>query len=117
MPKENIIKDKSFAFAMRIVSLYKHLTEKKKEYALSKQIIRSGTSIAALVREAEHAESKADFIHKISIALKEAGETDLWIDLLRHGEYISEKEYQSLKPEILELNKILVAIKKSAKGN
>jgi len=116
MPKENIIKDKSFAFAQRIVSLYKYLTEKKKEYSLSKQIIRSGTAIAALVREAEHAESKADFIHKISIALKEAGETDLWIDLLKHGDYISEKEYKSIKPEIEEITKILIAIKKSSKG-
>lgn len=116
MAKENIIKDKSFAFALRIVSLYKYLTEEKKEYALSKQIVRSGTAIAALIREAEHAESKADFIHKISIALKEANETDLWVDLIRHGNYISEKEYLSLKPEVEELNKILVAIKKSSKA-
>lgn len=117
MAKDSIIKDKSFAFALRVVSLYNYLRDERKEFALSKQLVRSGTAIAALIREAEHAESKSDFIHKVSIALKEANETDLWIDLLKHGKYISEKEYLSLKPEIEEINKILIAIKKSSKAN
>jgi len=117
MAKKNIIKDKSFAFAFRIVKLYKHLTEDKNEYVLSKQLLRSGTAIGALVREAEHAESRADFIHKISIALKEANETDYWVELIRLGNYITEIEYLSIKPDIEELNKILVSIKKSTKAS
>ncbi len=80
--KENAIRDKSFAFALRIVKLYQYLTEQKKEYVLSKQLLRSGTTIGALVREAQQAESKADFIHKLAIALKEANESDYWLDLL-----------------------------------
>ena len=80
--KENAIRDKSFAFALRIVKLYQYLTEQKKEYVLSKQLLRSGTAIGALVREAQQAESKADFIHKLAIALKEANESDYWLDLL-----------------------------------
>ncbi|MBT5420871.1 MAG: four helix bundle protein, partial [Candidatus Cloacimonetes bacterium] len=89
--KENIIRDKSFAFALRIVKMYKYLTLEKKEYVLSKQLLRSGTAIGALIREAEHAESKADFIHKLAIAQKEANETDYWIDLLFQSEYLKEK--------------------------
>lgn len=79
--KENVIKSKSFAFALRIVKLYKYLSTTHNEYVLSKQLLRSGTAIGALVRESEHAESKADFIHKLSIALKEANETDYWLEL------------------------------------
>jgi four helix bundle protein len=78
--KENIIKIKSFAFSLRIVRLYQFLTESKREFILSKQLLRSGTAIGALVRESEHAESKADFIHKLSIALKEANESAYWLD-------------------------------------
>jgi four helix bundle protein len=81
MEKKNIIKDKSFVFAVEIVYLCKILTEKK-EFELSKQLLRSGTSIGANIREAEHAQSKADFIHKLSISLKEANETEYWLDLL-----------------------------------
>ena len=80
--KENIVKNKSFDFALRIVKLYKFLIEEKREFVISKQLLRSGTAIGALIREAEHAESKADFIHKMSISLKEANETEYWIDLL-----------------------------------
>jgi len=87
--KENIIKNKSFAFSLRIIKLYKYLVEIKKEYVLSKQILRSGTSIGALVYKSEHAESKADFIHKLSISLKEANETDYWLELLFQSEYIT----------------------------
>lgn len=78
--KENIIKTKSFAFAIRIVNLYKHLYSEKKKYVISRQLLRSGTSIGALVRESEHAERKADFVHKFSISLKEANETHYWIE-------------------------------------
>ena len=74
--KENVIKDKSFTFALQIVKLYQFLCDTKKEYVLSKQVLRSGTSIGANIRESEHGQSKADFIHKISIALKEANETE-----------------------------------------
>ncbi|NBU82544.1 MAG: four helix bundle protein, partial [Flavobacteriaceae bacterium] len=86
MEKKNVIKEKSFAFAIEIVSLYKILAERK-EFVLSKQLLRSGTSIGANVRESEHAQSKADFIHKLSIALKEANETEYWIDLLFETKY------------------------------
>ncbi len=86
--RRNIVKDKSFDFAVRIVNLSKYLTEQKREYVLSKQILRSGTAIGALIRESEQAESKADFIHKLAIALKEANETDYWLDLLHKTEYL-----------------------------
>jgi four helix bundle protein len=81
MEKKNIIKEKSFVFSIEIVTLYKVLAERK-EFVLSKQLLRSGTSIGANIRESEHAQSKADFIHKLSIALKEANETEYWLDLL-----------------------------------
>lgn len=88
--KENIVKDKSYAFAIRVVKLYKYLIDTKKEFVLSKQFLRSGTAIGALIREAEHGESKADFIHKLSIALKEANETDYWICLLKDTDYLTQ---------------------------
>lgn len=95
--KENVIKDKSFAFAIRIVKLYKYLVKEKREFVLSKQLLRSGTAIGALTREAEHAESKADFIHKLSISLKEANETDYWIELLFHTDFFQKKNIKQLK--------------------
>ena len=112
--KPNIIKDKSFAFALRIVKLYKFLCDKK-EFVLSKQLLRSGTAIGALVREAEHAESKADFIHKIAIAQKEANEADYWIELLFQSEYLNKESYLSIITDIRELNKILASIIISSK--
>jgi four helix bundle protein len=115
MPK-SIIKDKSFNFALRVVKLYKYLKENKKEYILSKQVLRSGTAIGALIREAEQAESKADFIHKLAIALKEANETEYWLDLLFQSEYIDEKSYQSIQPDIKELLKLLTSIIKTSKS-
>jgi four helix bundle protein len=115
--KENVIKDKSFAFALRIVKLYKFLCENKKEYVLSKQLLRSGTAVGALIREAEHAESKADFIHKIAIAQKEANETEYWIELLFRSEYIDENAYQSVKTDVQELNKIIASIIITSKKN
>lgn len=85
---ENVIKVKSYAFAIRIVKAYKLLVEEKREYVLSKQLLKCGTSIGAMVREAKHAESKADFLHKINIALKEANETDYWLLLLKDTQYL-----------------------------
>jgi four helix bundle protein len=114
--KENIIKNKSFDFALRIVKLYQHLTESKREFVLSKQLLRSGTSIGALVRESEHAESKADFIHKLSISLKEANESDYWLELLFKSNYIDEREYNSIKIDLEEILKLLVSIIKTSKG-
>lgn len=115
MKTRNLILDKSFDFAVRIVNLNKHLVSEKKEYVLSKQIIRSGTSIGALVREAQHAESTADFIHKLSIALKEANETEYWLLLLHETNYLNTKQFNSLKNDIEELLKILVKIVKKTK--
>lgn len=113
--KENIIKSKSFAFALRIVNLYQYLANEKKEYVLSKQLLRSGTAIGALVREAEHAESKADFIHKMSIALKEANETEYWLELLQQSGYLDENNYKSIDLEIKEILRLLISIIKSSK--
>ena len=106
---KNAIKDKSFAFALRIISLHRILAEKN-EYVLSKQVLKSGTSIGALVREAEHAESKADFIHKMAIAQKEANETDYWIELLHQSEYINDSSYESISSDINEIKKLLASI-------
>lgn len=113
--KENIIKDKSFNFALRIVKLFQYLGESKKEFVLSKQLLRCGTSIGALVREAEQAESKADFIHKLSISLKEANESEYWIELLFKANYIEANEYQSVNADLQEILKILVSIIKTSK--
>ena len=88
-----IVRDKSFSFALRIIKLSKYLNEQKKEYVLSKQVLRSGTAVGALIREAEQGESKADFIHKLAIALKEAKETEYWLALLFHSDYVEEKSY------------------------
>ncbi len=95
--RENIVKNKSFDFAVRFVNLSKYLVKEKQEYVLSKQILRSGAAIGALVRESEQAESKADFIHKLAIALKEANEIDYWLDLLHKTEYLEDPQHQSLK--------------------
>src|SRR5665647_2554119 len=92
--KENVIKTKSFAFALRIIKLYQYLQTEKKEYILSKQLMRSGTSVGAIVRESEQAESKSDFIHKLAIAQKEASETEYWIELLNQSGYIDKTQYE-----------------------
>lgn len=114
MEKKNIIKDKTFEFAKEIVYLYKNLAENK-EFVLSKQLLRSGTSIGANVREAEHAQSKADFIHKMSIALKEANETEYWLDLLFETKYLSVEEFQSIKNKNVEILKLLISIINTSK--
>ena len=117
MRGENFVKDKSFAFAIRVVRLYKILCEERKEYVLSKQVLRSGTAIGALVRESEHAQSTADFINKLSIALKEANETDYWLCLLNKAGYIDEVSYESIKRDCNEITAILIASIKTAKEN
>ena len=114
---ESILKNKSYDFAIRIVKLYQYLFKEKKELVLSKQILRCGTAIGALIREAEYAQSKADFTSKMSIALKEANETDYWLSLLKDTQYLREKEYNSLKADIDELIKLLIATVKTSKKN
>lgn len=114
MEKQNIIKEKTFEFAKEIVYLYKNLADNK-EFVLSKQILRSGTSIGANVREAEHAQSKADFIHKLSIALKEANETEYWLDLLYETQYMTIEMFQNIKNKIVEILKLLTSIINTSK--
>jgi four helix bundle protein len=113
--KKNILKEKSFLFAVRVINLYKYLKKKHGEYIISQQLIRSGTSIGALVREAEFAESTKDFIHKFSIGLKEANESMYWLDLLFATDYIDVKMHNSLKLDCEELLKLLVATVKTNK--
>ena len=112
---ENVIEIKSFDFAVRIVNLYKYLTAIKKEYVLSKQLLRSGTSVGANVAEAEQAQSRPDFVSKMNIALKETSETKYWIKLLKATDFLSEKESSSLLSDCVELEKLLVSIIKSSK--
>lgn len=109
MGRDNVIKNKTFEFAKEIVYLYKVLVSKN-EFVLSKQLLRAGTSIGANVRESEHAQSKADFIHKLSISLKEANETDYWLELLFKSAYLNEIQFKSLKNDNIEINKILASI-------
>ena len=112
---ENILKTKSYEFSIKIVKLYQHLSQEKQEFILSKQLIRSWTSIWALVREAEFGQSRADFINKMSIALKEANETLYRLDILLETEYINKNEYTSLYYLWEEILKILVATIKTSK--
>ena len=113
--KENVIKRKSFEFAVRIVKLYKLLRDERNEFVLSKQLLRSGTSIGANIRESLNAQSIADFIHKNSIAQKECDETLYWIELLKETEYITEKEFVSIEEDAKELLKIIRSIILSSK--
>ena len=112
---DQTIERKSFLFAVRIVKLCKHLRSSKKEYTLSKQLLRSGTSVGANVAEAEQAQSRADFTSKMNIALKEAAETHSWLRLLQATGYLSEVEYSSIGNDCSELEKILIAIVKTTK--
>jgi four helix bundle protein len=105
--KKNVLKDKSFAFAVRTYKLYKYLVDTKKEFVLSKQLLRSGTSIGANVREAYNAASKNDFIHKLSISQKEADETIYWLELLKEVELLTGKEFDSMQIEATELLKMI----------
>lgn len=114
---DNIIQDLSFSFALRVVKFYKHLTEKKKVYVLSKQILRSGTSIGANVRESIHAQSSADFVNKLSIALKEADETEYWLELLNASDIIDDVEFKSMSDDVKQIIGTLVKIIKSKKAS
>lgn len=113
--KENILKVKSFNFAIRIVNLHKFLKKEHSEFVLSQQLIRSGTSIGAIVREAEHAESIKDFVHKLSIGLKEANESKYWLDLLYATNSITKKMFESINKDCEELLKLLIASVKTSK--
>jgi four helix bundle protein len=114
---DNIIKTKSFQFAIRIVNLYKQLISEKNEYVLSKQILRSGTSVGANVREGVNAQSKADFIHKLSIAQKECDETLYWLELLKETKYIEDILFTDIYNDATELLKILRSIIITSKKN
>ena len=114
--KENVIQQKSFNSALLIIELYKKLI-KRNEFVLSKQILRSGTSIGANIEESIGAQSRNDFISKISISYKEARETEYWLKLLSGGKYITEVEYKIYKEEIITILKLLTAIQKTTKKN
>ena len=115
MKEDNQVVQKSKAFAIRIIRLYQHLTTEKKEHILSKQILRSGTSIGANIKESTRAQSTADFLSKMQIALKEASETEYWLELLVETDYITEKAGESLLTDCEELIKLIVAIVKTSK--
>ena len=115
--KENILIEKSVIFASRIIKLHKYLIKDKKEHIISKQIVRSGTSIGANINEANYGQSKADFISKMHIALKETAETEYWIKLLIMSDYVSEDLGESLLNDCLEIKRILVASINTAKEN
>lgn len=109
--------DKSLDFAIRVVNLHKYLKQKKKEFVMSRQLMRCGTSVGAMVREAQRGESRADFIHKLSIALKEANEAEYWIILLFRTDYLTEEMYNSIYQDCSEILALLVSIIKTTKKN
>lgn len=122
--KENILKVKSFDFALRIVKLYKYLQDEKKEFIMSKQLMRSGTSTGAMVREAEFAESKTDFVHKMAIAqkvfpvsVKEINESIYWLELLNASDYLTNQQFESINADAVELIKLITSSIKTAKNN
>ena len=112
---DNVVEEKSFRFAVRIVKLNQYLRTNKKEYVLSKQLLRSGTSIGANVAESQQAQSRADFVSKLEIALKETSETKYWLRLLHATEYLSDSQFESINTDCSELEKLLVSIVKSTK--
>lgn len=115
--KENILRDKSYKFALRIVKLYQYLADEKKEFVMSKQVLRSGTSIGANIEESNQAQSKSDFIHKLSISQKESFETHYWIRLLRDSSFLPEKVANSLLEDCAEIQKLITSSIKTAKKN
>ena len=115
--KDNVIIDRTLEFSIRIINLYKYLCKEQNEFILSKQLLRSGTSIGANVREAEHAQSKADFLNKNNIALKESNETCYWLELLHKTRYITPTMYDSIFADCEEILKILISIVKTSKKN
>ena len=115
--KDSVIAEKTVDFAVRIVKFYKYLCDEKKEYVLSKQILRSGTSIGANVRESKNAQSKADFISKLNIALKEADETQYWLEIMVKSDLIKENQVEALNKDLKEIIAMLVASIKTLRGN
>ena len=111
---ENTVLIKSKEFAIRIVKLYQHIAEVKKEYIIAKQLMKSGTSIGANVREANRAQSKKDFASKMNIALKEAAESEYWLELLHETDYLTDNEFSSIISDCIELNKLLTSIVKTS---
>jgi four helix bundle protein len=114
--KENPLKTKSFDFALRIVKLYKYLQDEKKEFIMSKQLMRSGTSVGAMVREAEFAESKTDFAHKMAIAQKEINESLYWLELLNASNYLTNQQFESINTDAVEIIKLITSSIKTIKG-
>jgi len=117
MTLDNPIEKRAYQFALRIVKAYKYLTRQQSEFVLSKQMLRSGTSIGAMMREAKFAQSRADFVSKTSIALKEANETLYWIELLHDSDFIDNKTFESIHNEAHEITSILASIVKTTKEN
>ena len=117
MAKQNVIMEKSFAFSVRIMNLQRYLVKQQREYVVSRQICKSGTSIGANIAEAQRAQSTADFVAKLRIALKEANETQYWLRLLSETHYISARQYQSMREDLDEILKILTAICKNYPQN
>ena len=115
--KENIVFDKSKSFALRIIALYKYLCDEKKEFILSKQLLRSGTSIGANIAEASCAYSSKEFLAKMYIAFKECAETAYWLELLYKAQYLNQPEFDSINADCTELQKILSSITKTMKNN
>ena len=112
---DNLIQERSFGFALRIVNVCKYIQSEEKEFIMTKQLLRSGTSIGANVAESEHAQSRADFCSKLNIALKEAAETDYWLRLLYAAKYLNQKEFQSIYEDCKEIERLLAAIVKTTK--
>jgi four helix bundle protein len=115
--KESILKTKSYDFALRILKLHRHLIQESKEFVLAKQVLRSGTSVGANIEEANQAQSPQDFIHKLSIALKEASETNYWLRLLRDGDILDAKLANSILGDCEEIQRMLTASIKTSKAN
>ncbi len=112
-----IVAKQSYSFALEIIAMHKFLLETKKDSILSKQLLRSGTAIGALIKEAEHAQSRADFLHKMNIALKEANETEYWLMLLKDSRYIDEEQYNEIMITCKSVLRLLISIVKSTKFN
>lgn len=112
----NVVKDKSLLFAIRIVKLYGYLKKERTEYVLSKQLLRSGTSVGAMIREAEHAETRKDFVRKMAVAQKEINETIYWLELLYKTNYLSVNQYESINSDAVEIIKLITQIIKTTKN-
>lgn len=115
--KDSLLHAKSYAFVLRVIGMNRYLREQVQEFVLSKQILRSGTAIGALVRESEFAQSQADFINKLSVALKEANETDYWLNLLHDSQYINDNSFESMENDCGELIALLISSIRTVKNN